>query len=63
MRRRHRIAVRPMIDAIAELWAQDKALSEIGLELGKTRSSVAGLIQRARRRGDPRLALGCLGPG
>ena len=43
------------LDAIAELWLQNKPMSEIGDELGMTRSRVAGLINRARKT-DPRFA-------
>jgi GcrA cell cycle regulator len=43
------------LSAIAQLWSAGLPLSEIAHELGEaTRSAVAGKIQRARRKGDPR---------
>ena len=37
------------LDALADLWVQNKPMSEIGAELSMTRSKVAGLINRARK--------------
>ena len=45
-----------MIDAIAALWAQGKALSAIAEALGVSRGKVAGAIDRARKSGDSRFA-------
>jgi GcrA cell cycle regulator len=42
------------IDAIAKLWTQGRSLTEIGLALGLSRGAVAGEINRARLRRDPR---------
>ena len=42
------------LDSLAELWPQNKPLSEIGVQLGVSRSVVAGRINRARRDGDDR---------
>ena len=46
-----------MIEAIAALWGQGKALSTIGEELNVSRGKVAGVIHRARRAGDARFRL------
>ena len=43
-----------LIDRIAELWAENRSLSEIGKALNATRGVVVGAIWRARRAGDPR---------
>jgi GcrA cell cycle regulator len=43
-----------MIDAIADLWARGEPTSEIAASLRITRNRVAGLIHRARGRGDER---------
>jgi hypothetical protein len=45
-----------MIDAVGEQWSQARPLSAIGLELGVSRSVIAGLVSRARRRGDAQFA-------
>jgi hypothetical protein len=42
------------LNAIAELWAENRSLSEIGQALNTTRGVVMGAIWRARRAGDPR---------
>jgi hypothetical protein len=42
------------LDAIAERWAENRSLSEIGEALNTTRGVVVGAIWRARRAGDPR---------
>jgi hypothetical protein len=51
------------IDRIAELWSEARALSEIGAELGVSRSTIAGKIARARRRGDDRFGARSPSPG
>ena len=45
-------------DQLAELWAAGATLTEIGLQMGVSRSVVAGRLARARARrtDDPRLA-------
>jgi hypothetical protein len=42
------------LDIIANLWAENRSLSEIGEALNTTRGVVVGVIWRARRAGDPR---------
>src|ERR1700722_3929593 len=45
-----------ILDDLAQLWAAQESLSmsEIGDRLGISRSVIAGMIDRARRAGDPR---------
>jgi DNA-binding CsgD family transcriptional regulator len=52
-----------MIDAIAELWAENKSLSEIGAVLAINRNAVAGLVDRAQSRRSEICAKAAEAPG
>lgn len=43
-------------EAVLNLWALDKTLTAIGEQFGVSRSVIAGIINRARTRGDERAA-------